>query len=72
MTDIVERLRRDISPSMKEVVCPAWLLTEAVDEIEGLRGALQEAEAAMSIIPPRTMKARYLAALQTVRAALGG
>ena len=32
--------------------------------------ALREAEAAMSIIPPRNMKRRYLATLDSIRAAI--
>lgn len=42
MTDIVTRLRQDITPAMKQAVAPCELLLSAADEIERLRRVNQE------------------------------
>jgi hypothetical protein len=44
--------------------------TEAADRIVILEAALKTAEAAMSIVEPRSDKAQYLEAFEAVRAAL--
>jgi hypothetical protein len=43
MSDIIERLTRDLPPDMKEAVCPTSLLREAAGEIERLRNQIKDA-----------------------------
>lgn len=48
----------------------AYLICYAVNAHDDLVAALREAEATMSLILPRKNRARYLATLETIRAAL--